>query len=388
MGIGADLLADLLRLKQAGELDDCDSVVEIGAQQLAPGFLEARKALADLFAAFGRSAPAAFGTRPETRTLFDGQEHSHRHLPYAQDFWRALGFDYAAIDIDGSPHSIPLDLNYDQVPPAHVRRYGLVTNFGTTEHVANQLNCFKVIHDRTRPGGLMLHDLPAQGFMNHGLVNYNVKFFWMLARSNDYRMTFLSVMPGGKVSAMPENIKAAMSAADVAEEAVTGFRAEDTMIKVLFRKLHDFDYVPPLDVPSGSETGDETLRRRYWTVFGQDAFTRLLETSYLDGAMAYSRQDYEAALALWRPLAERGDAEAAAGLGLLFANGEGVPADDRLAARWFLAAAERGNKDAQRAMSQFFAAGRGVARDEAAALRWLHAADAAGPPAPIKAAGT
>ena len=43
-----------------------------------------------------------------------------------------------------------------------------------------------MIHDLTRHGGIMVHALPAQGMMNHGLVNYNFKFFWMLARSNGY----------------------------------------------------------------------------------------------------------------------------------------------------------------------------------------------------------
>src|SRR5205085_2282669 len=114
-------------------------------------------------------------------------EHLDAAAPMARDFWLWLRFDYAAIDIDDSPGSIPLDLNYDNAPPKEVGRYNLVTNFGTTEHIANQLNAFKVIHELTAPGGVMIHHLPAQGMFNHGLVNYNPKFFWMLARSNGYK---------------------------------------------------------------------------------------------------------------------------------------------------------------------------------------------------------
>ena len=107
----------------------------------------------------------------------------HRHRA-------AFGSGYAAIDIDASPGSIPLDLNFDDVPAEFKASFALVTNFGTTEHVANQLNAFKTIHDLAEVGGVMIHTVPAQGYMNHGLVNYNPKFFWMLARSNGYKWLY------------------------------------------------------------------------------------------------------------------------------------------------------------------------------------------------------
>ena len=111
--------------------------------------------------------------------------------PLARGFWTWLGCTYAAIDIDGTPGSIPLDLNVDDAPAAARGAFHLVTNFGTTEHIANQLNVFKVIHDLAVPGGVFVHEVPAQGMWNHGLVNYNPKFFWMLARSNGYEVIFM-----------------------------------------------------------------------------------------------------------------------------------------------------------------------------------------------------
>ena len=36
-----------------------------------------------------------------------------------------------------------------------------------TEHVLNQYNSFKVIHEETRPGGCMRHQLPASGFPDY-----------------------------------------------------------------------------------------------------------------------------------------------------------------------------------------------------------------------------
>ena len=48
----------------------------------------------------------------------------------------------------------------------------MVTNFGTTEHIANQLQSFKIIHDLAAPGALMLHVVPAGGMPMTGPLLY------------------------------------------------------------------------------------------------------------------------------------------------------------------------------------------------------------------------
>ncbi len=66
-----------------------------------------------------------------------------------------------------------------------------------------------------------------------------------------------------------------------------------------------------------------------------------------EGAAAYQRGDYATALRLLRPLAEQGDAAAQNNLGVISANGRGVPQDDAEAAKWFRLAAEQGLVEAQ-----------------------------------------
>jgi len=63
---------------------------------------------------------------------------------------------------------------------------------------------------------------------------------------------------------------------------------------------------------------------------------------YADGWAAYKRGDYVTALQEWRPLAERGHAEAQFLIGDMYANGEGVPENDALAVKWWRKAAEQG----------------------------------------------
>src|SRR4051812_37254305 len=206
MGIGSDAIELLIRLRTSRLLPRRCSVMEIGAQQLANSFLESTDSLVRLGQLFGIDRILSFSEPQPSRVAHGDLEHLDSDAPRARDFWHWLGFEYASIDIDGSPGSIALDLNYDEAPAETLGQYDLVTNFGTTEHIANQLNAFKVIHELTAPGGLMLHHLPAQGMFNHGLLNYNPKFFWMLMRSNGYKFVYADFNPSQESYELPRNI--------------------------------------------------------------------------------------------------------------------------------------------------------------------------------------
>jgi len=75
-----------------------------------------------------------------------------------------------------------------------------------------------------------------------------------------------------------------------------------------------------------------------------------------------------------RALAEQGDAIAQNDLGLMYANGEGVPQDDAEAVRWYRLAAEQGYVNAQTSFGFMYANGRGVPQDDAEAVRWYRLA--------------
>jgi hypothetical protein len=204
-------------------------------------------------------------------------EHLDAEAPSARPFWEWLGFNYAAIDIDESPGSIPLDLNVDSALSDIIGSFDLVTNFGTTEHVANQLNAFKIIHDLAAVGGLMLHFLPAQGMFNHGLVNYNFKFFWMLARSNGYDFVWADYDQAPLQYQLPQNIiDFIRETNEITDGRVADCRASDGLLKIVMKKLVDIPYVPPIDVPTGTQTSNGALRRRYWTVFEPHELERVI----------------------------------------------------------------------------------------------------------------
>ncbi len=64
------------------------------------------------------------------------------------------------------------------------------------------------------------------------------------------------------------------------------------------------------------------------------------------GLDAYERGEYDTALKEFRPLAEQGDAQAQYNLGVMYANGQGVPQDYLFAHMWGNLAASHGHEDA------------------------------------------
>lgn len=74
----------------------------------------------------------------------------------------------------------------------------------------------------------------------------------------------------------------------------------------------------------------------------QPAPSPTVGTGVRDGVLAYQAGDYERALAIWRPLAEAGNARARFHLGALFLEGRVGPSDPAAAYRWLALAAEAG----------------------------------------------
>lgn len=125
------------------------------------------------------------------RLAADSQLGRRMHHTYAGELFELAGFSYRSIDIFDGYRCEVFDLNSQVVPPKHAGQYDLVFNFGTTEHVFNQLNSFRVIHDFCRPGGYMFHQLPSVGFQDHGYFNYQPKFFVDVQKANAYELVSL-----------------------------------------------------------------------------------------------------------------------------------------------------------------------------------------------------
>lgn len=89
---------------------------------------------------------------------------------------------------------------------------------------------------------------------------------------------------------------------------------------------------------------------------------------------AIEKADYGKAVALLKPLADKGNAEALYVLGRLTLDGKGVKKSEQRAAQLFRQAAEKGDISAQNAWGTAQASGQGVRRNYREAARWFRKA--------------
>lgn len=102
------------------------------------------------------------------------------------------------------------------------------------------------------------------------------------------------------------------------------------------------------------------------------------------GIDAWQKADYSAAVAIWRPLAQGGDADAQFNLGQAYRLGRGVPIDLGAAQLWFERAAAKGHVDAQTTLGLLlFQNG-----NHTGAMRWLKGASDKGEPRAMLVYGT
>ncbi len=121
-----------------------------------------------------------------------------RNGSWAGDFFEKCGFEYYSLDIAKGYKTTVFDLNSDKIPDNWNNMFDLVLNFGTSEHIFNQLHVFTLIHDMTRKGGFMMHQLPISGHADHGYFSYTTRFFTDIAYRNGYEIYYVDYGKGGK----------------------------------------------------------------------------------------------------------------------------------------------------------------------------------------------
>jgi predicted O-methyltransferase YrrM/SAM-dependent methyltransferase len=213
--------------------------------------------------------------------------------------WRALGRRIVSIDVAGSGDDFRyVDLNYDATPLDLREGFDFVTNTGTSEHILNQLNVLQVMHDLTKPGGIMAHAVPTGGYCGHGFFTYHLKLFTSLAKANDYdcldtwiaveqeleglRADIIDFLKGDhrmfrNVRAGPEHPLVVFG--DLAPR----FKANNANLYVFLRKNSDAPFRPALDLAEPPQTSLDENKAAAIEGAGKmslvSAFTRSLRNS-------------------------------------------------------------------------------------------------------------
>lgn len=116
------------------------------------------------------------------------------------------GMKHTSVDLNGEDGALPLDLRCPELFHKFRCLYDIVTNLGTTEHVEpidNQYECFSIIHDVVKPGGIMIHMVPdveeldnSGAWKNHCSIFYRKEFFTELAEHCNYTLLDSKVIFG------------------------------------------------------------------------------------------------------------------------------------------------------------------------------------------------
>jgi hypothetical protein len=241
MGLGPPVIELYRQLKLQGALDGVTEVMELGSQDF---WCPQQNLVVGLFKAFERAVvdPALLSTTNE------------KQQP-ARLLYEALGLKYNCVDVDGRAGSIAMDLNFDPVPEELRGRYDLVTNHGTSEHILNQYNVFKALHDFGRPGSLFVHAVPFTVHLEHGFFNYQPNFFEALARYNSYETLGVWVGPDWQL--------ASFIPWDPRLLDFLAFSSKTThLLVVAQRKMYDREFRVPIQEVYEAAVSDE-VRSRY-----------------------------------------------------------------------------------------------------------------------------
>lgn len=252
MGLGPTILGLYRQLKVLGAFDNVKSVVELGSQGI---WCADQRLITGLYDAFGKPRPSPDELASYVATDGTGHAPSRR-------LHESLGFGYECVDIDGAFGSIALDINFDPVPPDLRGKFDLTTNHGTTEHIFNQLNAFKMIHDFTAPNGLMLHALPFTMHLEHGFFNYQPNIFDALARFNSYKTLGMWIGPDWTLSSLIPWEPKLLDYLRVASDSTH-------LLVVLQQKLHDKDFCVPVQTIYEPMVPEAALERYQLVIDGQ-----------------------------------------------------------------------------------------------------------------------
>lgn len=177
---------------------------------------------------------------------------------YAADVWRLAGFDYASYDVtEDAPECQLFDLNFDEVCTSDCGTADIVTNIGTTEHVANQINAFRTIHDLLKVGGVAIHQVPFTGMLNHCLFNYHPKFFFSLIVNNRYRLRCVEFSGPtlhaslGEGNAVFEGDRIRNSPKCPGTEAWADITTHSGVLMLIIERRNTDPFVPPVDFAAG-----------------------------------------------------------------------------------------------------------------------------------------
>src|SRR5262249_2555813 len=134
-----------------------------------------------------------------------------------------------------------VDLQSLEFPKALKGSFDLVVNAGTTEHLANPTGGFAFAHFACRKGGIIAHDVPLSGYINHAITNPTPKFWFLLYLVNAYEIVSASTRQSPEVRSDRTYFGEELSFI----KGIDSLQNTSWMISIALRKTSDGAFVPP-----------------------------------------------------------------------------------------------------------------------------------------------
>ena len=233
-------------------------VLDIGSSNL---YQAKAQDIVDYVSAFGGSEnPASlneFAWRLSEGAAYDGIKDAINES-FAGELIERCGMSYLSMDIAKGYKTEVFDLNHEDLPAHHQGAYDVVMNIGTTEHVFNQYNSFKVAHEAAHVGSYMVHQLPASGYTDHGYYMYAGRFFFELAANNKYEITDVWYDAAGEDD-LYQSLRryASLSPALARLSKAEPVKIPNFTITVIYKKIQDIAFAGTLEI--STSVGDIPL---------------------------------------------------------------------------------------------------------------------------------
>jgi len=177
---------------------------------------------------------------------------------WVSDVYEDVGFEFYCLDLSEKNNALKIDLNIfpnEAISKEYIQKFDFVANFGTTEHVGNQLNAFAIIHYLSKPGGLILHHIPMLNCSNHAMACITPKMMKKLIDWNGYDIIVSKWNSHVLNQAITFHYDASLCFIDGYLDTISKSTYAAMGLFVLQNSLGE-SFVPPLDV---DVTGNEML---------------------------------------------------------------------------------------------------------------------------------
>lgn len=144
---------------------------------------------------------------------------------------RAL-LDYSTLSAVDLMDSSRVEYHFDLNAPLPIeRQFDVVLNLGTAEHIFNIAQCYKSMHELTKPGGLIVTCGPFTGSIDHGFYTIQPTFYYDLAAANGYHLLAMLM-----VTSSPQKIVQIGHRDEFIAMAKEGRLPQNSGIYAVFRK--------------------------------------------------------------------------------------------------------------------------------------------------------